>query len=159
MPLFLWPFFQWCDATWLGESIRSVTWAFPLIETIHILALAVLLGSIFLLNLRLLGIWIHGWTAKHMAGVLAPYIWVSLVVILVSGILLFLSEAIKAYGNAAFAPKIVLLLLAMAYHYTIYRKATANETETTPIRAKLAALVSLALWFGVGVAGRAIGFV
>lgn len=159
MPHFLLPFFRWCDATWLGDAIRGVTWAFPLIETIHILALAVLLGSIFLLNLRLLGVWIHNWTPKQMARVLSPYIWISLVVILVSGVMLFLSEALKAFDNAAFGPKIELLILAMVYHYTIYRKAAATEAEAPPVWAKAAAVLSLVLWFGVGVAGRAIGFV
>ena len=152
-------FSQWCDATWLGEAIRSVTWAFPLIETIHILALAVLLGSIFLLNLRLLGVWIHGWTPAQMARVLSRYILVSLGLILVTGVMLFLSEAVKAYGNDAFGPKIVLLVLAILFHFTVYRKVTASEAEITPMWGKLAACLSLALWFGVGVAGRAIGFV
>jgi len=156
---FLQPFFQWCDASWLGQAIRGVTWAFPLIETIHILALAVLLGSILLINLRLLDLWIHGWSAAQMARVLSPYIWISLLVIVVSGVLLFLSEALKAFDNAAFFPKITLLILATLFHYTIYRKAAATESEHPPVWCKLAAVLSLALWFGVGVAGRAIGFV
>jgi uncharacterized protein DUF6644 len=156
---FLQPFFQWCDATWLGQAIRGVTWAFPLIETIHILALAVLLGSILLMNLRLLDLWIHGWTAAQMGRVLSPYIWISLVVIVITGVLLFLSEALKAFDNAAFLPKIALLIAAALFHYTIYRKAAATEAEHPSAWCKIAAVLSLALWFGVGVAGRAIGFV
>jgi hypothetical protein len=153
------PFIKWCDATTVGQFVRGNTWAFPLTETIHILALAVLLGAILLLNLRLLNVWIRAWSPGHMARILSPYIWTSLIVILVTGIMLFLSEASKAYGNAAFAPKVVLLVLAMLFHYTVYRKAVYREDERPPLWAKLAACISLVLWFGVGVAGRAIGFV
>ena len=152
------PFFKWCDATAIGQGIRGTTWEFPLIETIHILALAVLLGSILMIDLRLLGV-LHRIPVSKMQRELGTYINVSLVIILITGVLLFLSEASKAYGNAAFLPKITLLALAMIYHYTVHRKAGLSESPSGPAWGKVAALISIGLWFGVGVAGRAIGFV
>jgi hypothetical protein len=153
------PFFQWCNDTGLGTAIRNVTWAFPLIETIHILSLTVLLGSILLMDLRMLGIGIRRIPVSRMQNQLSTYINVSLVVSIVTGVMLFLSEALKAYDNLAFRPKITLLLLAVIFHYTVHNKATSSVKPGGPGWGKVAAVVSLFLWFGVGAAGRAIGFV
>ena len=154
------PFFQWCNDTALGTGIRNVTWAFPLIETIHILSLTVLLGSILMMDLRMLGVGIRRIPVSRMQNQLAGYINVSLVVAIITGFMLFLSEALKAYDNLAFRPKITLLLLAVIFHYTVHIRATSSvKPAGPPVWGKLAAVVSLVLWFGVGAAGRAIGFV
>ena len=150
-------FFEWCDKTALGEFVRGNTWAFPLIETIHIVALAVLLGSLFLIDLGLMGVKMRGLFPARIGRELNAYIDWSIVVIIVTGILLFLSEALKAYDNAAFWPKITLLAIALVYHYTVHRRAL--RTETPPAWGKVAGAASLLLWFSVGAAGRAIGFV
>ena len=153
------PFFRWCDQTWLCNAIKGTTWVFPLTETIHILALVVLLGSIMLLDFRLLGIGIRNWTPWRIANELRRYILWALVVILVTGWLLFMAEPMKAYDNMAFLPKMTLLVSAILFHYTIFRKASSIDKLYTPVVAKFAALASLFLWFGIGVMGRAIGFV
>lgn len=155
----MYPFYQWCDETTLGQGIRGVTWAFPLIETIHILALTVLLGGILLIDFRLLGIAVPRIPVSRMARELASYINWSLLIIIVTGILLFLSEALKAYDNQAFRPKVTLLVLAMIFHYTVHGKATSDVSPSGPAWGKVAAVISIVLWFGVGTAGRAIGFV
>jgi len=153
------PFFRWCDQTWLCNAIKGTTWVFPLTETIHILALVVLLGSIMLLDFRLLGIGIRNWTPWRIANELRRYILGALFVILVTGWLLFMAEPMKAYDNMAFLPKMTLLFSAILFHYTVFRKASSIDKLYTPVTAKFAALVSLFLWFGIGVMGRAIGFV
>jgi hypothetical protein len=152
------PFIDWCYRTWLGTYVREESSAFPLIETIHLVALAVLLGSILMLNLRLIGLF-RGWTPAQMARALRAYVAGSLAAILVTGVLLFLSDSTRYYANPAFGPKMVLLAAALLYHYTLYRKASSLRTEATPAWSKLAAMLSLLLWFGIGAAGRAIGFV
>jgi uncharacterized membrane protein len=85
----------------------------------------------------------------------------SLALILITGVLLFLSEAIKVYGNAGFRFKMVCLVLALTFHFTIFRRVALSHEETHPASFgdKAVALVSMALWLGVGVGGRAIGFV
>lgn len=155
----LFPFFLWVDSTWLHNYIQGTTWVFPLVETIHILALVVLLGSIFLIDVRLLGIGIRTWPPSQLSEGLRSYIKWGLIVILITGALLFIAEPKKLYDNIGFGPKMVLLALAIIYQYTLFPKASSIDKLSTPVWAKAAALLSLALWFGVGAAGRAIGFV
>jgi hypothetical protein len=156
---FTYPFFKWCDDTWLCNAIKGTTWVFPLTETIHILALVVLLGSIMLVDFRLLGLGIRRFTPLRISNELKTYIAWGLAIILVTGWLLFMAEPLKAYDNMAFLPKITLLFSAILFHYTLFRKASSIDTPSIPVLARFAALLSLFLWFGIGVAGRAIGFV
>jgi hypothetical protein len=153
----MYPFYEWCDATTIGQFIAGNTWAFPLTETFHIMALAVMFGCIFLIDLRLLGVHFGGIPAAKMYNELKRYINWSTVLIIITGIMLFLSEATKAYANDAFRPKVVLLVIALVFHYGIFTKAVSKDQ--VPGYAKALAWASLILWFGVGAAGRAIGFV
>lgn len=153
----LYPIFQWAENSAIGAAIRDRTWPFPLIETFHILALAVFMGALFLIDLRLMGVKIGGISAARMNREMNTYINWGIVVILLSGGLLFASEGGKLYENAAFNPKMIGLGLALLFHYTGHRKAL--ETEQPPSWGALAGALSLALWFFTGAAGRAIGFV
>lgn len=155
----LYPFFNWCDQTWLCNYIKGTTWVFPLVETIHIFALVVLLGTMLMVNFRLLGIGARGWTPLQLFTPLKPYMSVGLVVILVTGFLLFMAEPRKTFENGAFFPKMALLAASIIYQYTLYPKVASVATPSIPFWARLGALLSIVLWFGVGVMGRAIGFV
>jgi len=148
------PFFQWCSTTGISEFMHGDTWPFAVTETVHLVALAVLLGSILLVNLRLLGI-LEGWSNVQFARRLAPFVGGGLIAMLLTGALLFVSEPMKYYNNDAFLPKMAVLGLAMLYHFTVYRKAATAPA----LLSKAAAIVSLALWFSIGAAGRAIAFV
>jgi hypothetical protein len=154
----IFPFFRWVDETGLSTYIKSTTWVFPLVETIHILALAVLLGSVFLIDLRLLGLAIRKWSPAQITEQLRPLMNWSVGIILVTGTLLFVAEPRKLFDNAAFGPKMILLALSLIFQYTLYSRVGSIETRI-PFWARLAALVSFGLWFGVAVCGRAIGFV
>lgn len=156
MELFI-PIFQWAEGSAIGAYIRDRTWPFPLIETVHIMALAVFMGALFLIDLRLMGVKMGGIAASRMTRELHRYIDWGIVLILVTGIMLFASEGNKLYVNAAFAPKMILLAAALVFHYTAHRRAVANENP--PAWAAAAGVVSQLLWIGVGAAGRAIGFV
>ena len=151
-------FCKWAEHTSVAHSINQSNWLFPAIEAVHIVALTLLLGAIILLNLRLLGLIFRAQRVSELAGELAPWTLCSLMFILVTGALLFSSEATKAYTSGPFRIKIVLLLGAILFHFTIYRKVTNVDVRASLPWDKLAALVSLTLWFGVGWAGRAIGF-
>ncbi|MEI9811933.1 MAG: DUF6644 family protein [Acidobacteriota bacterium] len=151
------PIFQWADDSGLGAYIRDRTWPFPLIETIHIMALAVFLGALFLIDLRLMGLKMGGIAASRLTRELNRYIDWGIALILITGVMLFASEGGKLYENAAFAPKMIMLGAALLFHYTIHRRAVANDKP--PAWAAFAGLISQALWIGVGAAGRAIGFV
>jgi hypothetical protein len=138
--------------------MRGGTWEFPIVESIHIFALAILVGSIVVIDLRLMGVLMHGWKVAGLARELRPYFNWSLVIILITGVLLFLSEALKAYTNGAFWVKVYLLAAALTFHFTAVRKAAKAE-EVSLGTGRVVGLISLVLWVGVGWAGRAIGFV
>jgi len=156
--VFLAPFFQWCDKTLLGQWVRGGRWEFPLIETLHILALTMLYGCVVVLSLRLMGVLMRGWTLPSLTREVTPWLNWSLGTILVTGTLLYLSEATKAFGNDAFWLKIYLITAALIFHFTVFRKVTHAPIER-PGAGKLVGALSLFLWLGIGCAGRAIGFV
>jgi uncharacterized protein DUF6644 len=153
-------FCEWCSNSFFGHGIRNSVWLFPSIEIIHLLALGVLGGTILIINLRLLGVRFRNAPVSDLARELQPWMVGSLVVQLVSGFFLFSSEAEKMYGNWAFRAKMVSLALAIVFTFTLYRKVTLSEDEQmSPVWSKVVALISLLLWTGVGLAGRAIGYV
>jgi hypothetical protein len=153
------PFFNWCGQTAVSKWIQDSTQVFPFTETIHILALAVLLGVILLMDLRLLGVGVKNWTPSRLSEQLNRFIPPSLALILFTGLILFISEPDKCATNPAFFWKIVLLVLAIGNHYLLHHKAQRITTAQVPVWGKAIALASILLWFGVGVMGRAIGFV
>jgi hypothetical protein len=155
---FLLPFFKWSDSTWLGETIRGSRIYFPIIETFHLLALTILFGAVLVLNLRMCGLMMKAQPTQQVAKDLAPWAGWSLVVILVSGIMLFLSEAMKCYASKPFQVKISFLFLALIYHFTIHRKVSRSDREPRIGWGALIGTVSALLWLGVGLGGRAIGF-
>ncbi|HEY1760469.1 MAG TPA: DUF6644 family protein [Bryobacteraceae bacterium] len=152
------PFFAWVDMTRISTFIKGTTWVFPLVETIHILALAVLLGSVFLINLRLLGIAVRRWSPAQILEQVRSLVNWSVVIILITGVLLFIAEPRKLFDSAAFGPKMIFLAAALLFQYTLYPRVRSMQAQI-PIWGRLLAVVSLTLWFGVAVCGRAIGFV
>jgi uncharacterized protein DUF6644 len=155
----LFPFFQWCEASTVGSAIRESLWAFAVIESIHLLGLAAIGGSVLVVDLRMLGIGLRNRPIAEVAQDAYPWFVGSLIVMLVTGVALFLSEAVKCYYSPPFWLKISSLALAMLFSFTIKRRVTlADESRLRPVWFKLVALVSLTLWFGVGAGGRWIGF-
>ena len=155
---FLLPFFQWCDDTALGRWMRGGQWEFPIVETIHILALTVLFAVIVVIDLRLMGLMMKSWHVSTLYNELKVYLNGSIVVILVTGVMLFLSEAVKAFDNAAFWVKVYLLIFTLVFHFTLYAK-TIHQEEVSRAKGWAVGGVSLLAWIGLGWAGRAIGFV
>jgi hypothetical protein len=153
------PFFQWAEATTLGEVIRTSSWAFAVIESVHLLGLAMIGGAVLIVDLRLLGFGLREQPIADVAREARPWLVGSLIVMLVTGVGLFLSEAMKCYESTAFAVKMTCLVLAIVFTFTVRMKVTlADEGRVRPAVLKLVAIVSLALWFGVGASGRWIGF-
>jgi len=126
---------------------------------VHLLALAVIGGAVLMLDLRLLGLGLRDQPIARVARDAFPWFVGSLIVMLVTGIGLFMSEAIKCYYSTPFWVKMASLLLAMIFAFTVRRKvALAGEGHVRPIWLKVVAVVSLVLWFAVGASGRWIGF-
>jgi hypothetical protein len=153
-------FCRWCNNSFFGHGIRNSVWLFPFVEIFHLIGLGVLGGTILVLNLRLLGIGFRGESTSDLAKDVRPWTMGSLVVMLASGFLLFSTEAVKMYGNWAFRWKMIFLLLAILFTFTIHRKVvSAEESRIAPVWRISVALVSLLLWSAVGLGGRAIGYV
>jgi uncharacterized protein DUF6644 len=154
-------FCQWCNNSWWGHGIRDSTWLFPFVEIFHLLGLGILGGAILILNLRLMRLAFRTESTVELAGEVRPWMLGSLAVMLVSGFLLFSTEAVKMYGNWAFQFKMLFLLLAVIYTFTIHRKVTlADDGQRFGPRVRVVvAIVSLVLWSGVGLGGRALGYV
>ena len=153
------PFFQWAEATTIGEVIRDSSWAFAVIESFHLLALSVIGGAVLIVDLRLLGLGLRRQPIADLARDARPWLVGSLIVMLVTGVGLFLSEPMKCYYSTPFAVKMTCLALAIVFTFTVRMKVSmADEGRVPPVWLKLVALVSLVLWFGVGASGRWIGF-
>ena len=155
------PFFDWCASTWLGTVVRDTVWAFPVIETFHLLALAVLLGTVLIVNLRVFGLGRSYYSsAAQIARELEPWMLASLGVLIASGIPMFLSEPIKCYESYSFPIKMMLLVTGIILQFTIQRRwIIRDESETATAKARLAAVLSILIWTAVGAAGKGIPYV
>jgi hypothetical protein len=130
---------------------------FPILECIHILGFAVTVGTIALVDFRLLGFGLRRQNASDLAKTLAPWTLFGLISLLLSGPMLFSSDPDMYYLNRSFQIKMVLLALAIVFHYTARRKLLRGELS--PGLSKPIACVSMALWVGVIFSAIFIAFV
>lgn len=157
-------FCEWVYTTHLSISIRQSPYSFPAIETIHTLGIAGVVGTIAILDLRLLGWIMKKEPVSRIARQVLPWTWVGFAVMFVTGLLLSIAESQTNYFNWAFRIKMLLLLMVginpLIFHLTIYRKVnTWDVANVTPLRARLAAVSSLVLWASIIVFGRLIAYV
>ena len=109
------PFFQWHDGCWLGERISGSVWMFPLIETIHILAMAIMFGGLLMLNLKMLGLTMPRQSLPLLSKTLMPFVNWGVVIMLISGYGMFASGPMKYYANDGFKVKMAALLLTLIF--------------------------------------------
>lgn len=150
------PFFEWCEATAIGQVVRQSQWLFPVIEAFHLVALAMLGGSVFIVDLRMLGTGVRHQSIPSLARDIRPWLVGSLTAMIVTGLLLFLSEAVKCYYNTSFWVKMSTLPIAIAFTFTVRERVARHDRVT--FLGRLVALISISLWLIVAAAGRWIGF-
>jgi len=146
-----------------GTMLRESNNAFSVIESVHVLSITLLIGTIAVLDFRMLGLILRSIAVSSVARSVMPLTWSGFAVSVMSGFLLFWAEAEKMYVNPSFRAKLVLLALAginaLVFHRTIYRRAQEWERQhVSPWRARATAFASLMLWSGVIIAGRAIAY-
>jgi hypothetical protein len=147
----------------LADNVRENDLLFPLIESVHVVAICLVVGSILAVDLRLLGLAsINRSVSRVTAGIL-PLTWGAFVVAVGSGSLLFISNATKYLGNGFFIAKIVLIAAAglnmVIFHVIGAKDLPRWENDTRlPFQARLAGGVSILLWVAVVACGRWIGF-
>ena len=152
------PFFEWCEATWIGTAVRESIWAFPVIEALHLLGLSLLGGSLLIVDLRMLGLGLTRQTIPELARDARPWLLAAIAVMAATGTLLFLSEAVKCYYSTPFRVKVIALPVALLFTFTV-REPGARRTElVTGTKSRILGATSIALWLTVAAAGRWIGF-
>jgi len=150
--------FDWLERTGVGESIRNSSWLFPVIEALHLTGLALLGGTVLLLDLRLFGVGLTGRSPAYLVGQLRPWLLGALALMAATGIPLFLSEALKCYASPAFQLKMAALALALAFTFGIRDRVAAQLPDSASWRTRGLGAVSSSLWLTVAAAGRWIGF-
>lgn len=147
----------------VASAIRNGLYSFPMLESIHVVGLAVVFGTILIIDLRLLGAASANRPFQKMAPEILKWTWVGFAVTLVTGALMFTTNAGVYYHNTYFRIKMLLLLLA-GVNMGIFELTTGRRVQlwgqelSTPRAAKTAAKVSLLIWISVIVCGRLIGF-
>lgn len=139
------------------NPLNSSELIFPALECIHIVGFAVLVGTIAIVDFRLLNLGMRRQKVAELASDLAPWTLIGLAMVLLSGPLMFSSDPDMYYLNRSFQIKMVLLVLAILFQYTIHRRTT--QSEGPALRQKLVACVSIALWVGIIFGGIFIAFI
>ena len=156
---------QFCD--WLQEQAFAVaigdsSWLFPAIEIVHVFAIALVVGSIAMVDLRLLGWTNNARSASDVIAQFLPVTWIAFAFAVASGALMFSTNAAKYSENVPFRLKMICLLLAGAnmalFHVLTQRRIAKWDTGVTPIGAWMAGAFSLLFWIAIVGAGRWIGF-
>jgi hypothetical protein len=159
----LWQYWLgWIENTGIAVTIRESLWLYPTLEILHIIGFVVLVGAAAMFDMRLLGMSTRlpvDATAHH----LLRWSRASLLVVVPSGVLLFISDATEMWANPAFRLKLILLagagVNACVFHRWSFRTLGEwNHGAPTPVRARVAAWISLVLWTGVIASGRLIAY-
>ncbi|MGC1353450.1 MAG: DUF6644 family protein [Xanthobacteraceae bacterium] len=162
MPLFA-GLFSYLENSALADNIRENDLLFPLIESVHVVAICLVVGSILAVDLRLLGLASLNRSVSRVTAGILPLTWGAFVVAVGSGGLLFISNATKYLGNGFFVAKLCLIAAAglnMAMFHFIGAKDLPRweNDRRPPLPARLAGGVSIVLWIAVVACGRWIGF-
>lgn len=152
------PVFEWFEATGMGQTVRQSLWLFPVIESVHLLGLCLLGGALLIVDLRLLGAGLETQGIAQIARRARPWLMGGIALMVVTGIPLFLSEAIKCYYNRSFWVKMTTLPVALGFTFGVREPLANRDTLETSAKSRLLGSVSIALWFVVAAAGRWIGF-
>jgi hypothetical protein len=156
---------QGLEGTPWGTAVRENTWLFPTIESVHVLSLVLVVGSIMVVDLRLLNIASRQRSVKELTDEVLPWTWTAFVCALITGSLLFSSSAIRYTGIWQFDAKMCMLVLAAInmgiFHLGAFRSVAQWDRHPVkpPLAAKLAGGISLTIWVIVVALGRWIGFV
>jgi len=157
-------FCGWLEQSPIGAAVRQSLWLFPAIETVHLLGMTVLVGTVAAFDLRLLGWALQRTRVSDVARRLLPWTWMGFGLQVMTGALLFSSEGVKMYVNPAFRLKMLLICLAgvqaLIFRLVAGRNLAAwDERAAVPVAARIGGLISILLWIGVVAAGRWIGFI
>jgi hypothetical protein len=146
---------QTIEASTLGQTIRESTWLFPAIESTHLLALALLGGSILIMSVSILG-----WGLKTPVAEIYKsahrYLNAAVILLVITGVFLGISEPVKLYGREAFLVKMISLAVALLVTYFVFNPLVRRGASGATLR--IVTVLTMAAWLIVAMAGRWIGF-
>jgi hypothetical protein len=155
-------FFHWLQETSLAETMRASPVLFPWVESVHVLAIALVVGSIAAVDLRLLGLASRSRPITRLIGDILPLTWTAFAIAVMTGLTLFSSNAVEYARNGPMRLKMLFLAIAginmLLFHLVTYRSVAAwDEALRAPLKVRLAGAASLALWVGIVAFGGGSG--
>jgi hypothetical protein len=160
---FITQFLQWLQALPLSVFIHKTAWAFTAVEVVHVFAIAFMIGTIMIVDLRLLGFGSKKRAFTDFSRLLLPFTWVAFAIAVIAGALLFISRPMEYFGNAVFWTKMGVIALA-GINMAVFEFITVRDVKgwdlspTPPMAARLAGGISITCWLLVLACGRLIGF-
>jgi len=150
---------KWIQGTSFGHALGKADHLVgAVLQLLHIVGFLLLLAAVALVNLRLLGIGLKRQSIALIGASTSPLIRLGLGAAVFSGVIIFLSGPVHYYPNEAFWAKMLVLLFAIVFQFTVFRWVMSSESRH-PLGVRFVAVAGLLLWFGVAVAGRTIGYI
>ena len=153
---------SWMQNGAFGTGIRESIWLFPIIETSHVLALAISVGILIWFDLRLMGVSMRSQPVSGVFRQLRIWMFTGFAIMFTSGALLFASHAAQCYASGYFRAKVNAAVSSrnvLVYHFTIDRNRDEwGKAPIPPVRARLAGFMSLALWVAIIAVGRIFAY-
>jgi hypothetical protein len=153
----LMPYFQWMNDWAASTAIRESIWIYPLVQAVHLLFLVMLVGSLLLVDLRLLGTGMTGQPVPKLARAAWPWVVWGLLGLLVTRMPQLMSNSMREYSSDFFWMKMYVLPVAIVFTFTVRRTITMSERSSEGGVGKLVGLASILLWAGVAIPSRLIG--
>ena len=153
-------FAHWLDEVGAGPWARGSAWAYPLVNSVHLLGLVMLVGGIGVVDLRFAGLW-RSLPAAALSRALTPVALCGLALLVLSGSVLFAADGAALARSGTFHRKLVLIALALAnalLFRLVWQRRVEGGGEVPPLIGRASALASLAMWLGVGTLGRLIAY-
>lgn len=156
-------FANWLAGTGLNQTIAGNLWMIPTIQSVHIVAIGVLVGALFMVDMRILGVVGKDQSLAVTSRRFAPWIWGAIGVLLVSGVLLIFGEPERELLSFSFWAKMILVVIgaAIVAAFQIHLRGREAEWETTLVAApmtKAFAIASIGIWIAIMVLGRFIAW-
>lgn len=157
-------FCDWLSLTPVSQTIQNVEWIIPMVQSVHIIAIAIVMSSVLMVDLRLMGLVGHSQPVSGLARRFIPWVWWSLIALLLTGAVLIAAEPRRDLLNPVFQAKMALLLFAIVVTAFFQETVRRNMAfwDASPSRrtgAWLTAIVSLLVWTAIIGCGRWIAYV
>jgi len=154
---------RWIEQTALSQSIQTAGWVVPTVQTIHILAIAIVASSALMIDLRLIGVFWANRAMKDVSSRFLPLVWWPLLILLATGIIMIVAEPARSLKNPAFQLKMLLLIAALIvtglFQFLQRRNVSFGDLRSGPrAAAATLAIVSMLLWSSIIFAGRWIAY-